>query len=421
MIRSRHLAPVLALALLLPAPAAAQTNKDNRWTRDAAKFMGLAMTRQDRAERRGYYSQALEALREAFDREPDNAKVWFVAGQVHVGLGDYIAADTCFDRAITIDQSLNDDIEAEREAGWMEAFQDGVELMDQQQWDQALQVLEASEQLYDKRPEALLNIGSIYANRNDLAQAEDAFLKAAEAAEGPLRAQLDSTSQAAWVRYAEMSRMNVAQMRGSRGVDAFSDDDFDAAAEWFKKAIEFNPVSRDYLFNYVQARYAKASKLEEQIEASPADAATLTPQLVELYASIKDDVAKVREYDPTSEHLLLILVRAQRRHGELSGDTTGGRETALATLELIESMPVEIVELSIQPDEGSATVTGKVRNKKAAAGSPVTVKITLLGSKGESIGQMTLTVNVGEADSLTPFQQTGEITGQVAGWKYEVS
>ncbi|MCI0436623.1 MAG: hypothetical protein L0271_23745, partial [Gemmatimonadetes bacterium] len=143
MIRSRSLAPVLAIALLIPALAAAQTNKDNKWTRDAAKFMGLAMTRQDRTERRAYYSQAMAALQEAFEKEPDNAKVWFVAGQVRVGLGDYTAADSCFDRAINIDSNLNEDIEAEREAGWMEAFQEGVELMDQQQYDQALTVLES--------------------------------------------------------------------------------------------------------------------------------------------------------------------------------------------------------------------------------------------------------------------------------------
>lgn len=421
MIRFRHIAPVLAMVLLLPGLVAGQTNKDNKWTRDAAKFIGLAMTRQDIAERRSYYDQALTALQEAFVKEPDNAKVWFVAGQVYVGKGDYIAADTSFDRAIAIDPALNEDIEAEREAGWMEAFQEGVGMMDQQQHEQALKVLEASEQLYGKRPEGLLNIGSIYAGMNDLDKAEDAFLRAAQAAEGPLVTQIDSASQAAWKRYAEMSRLNVAQMRGTRGVDAFGEDNYDVAADWFQKAIEFNPVSRDYLFNYVQARYAKATKLEEQIEATPADAATVTPQLISLYAAIKEDVEKVRAFDPTSEHLMLILVRAQRRHGELSGDTVAGREAALATLTMIEAMPVEIVELAIQPEEGTATVMGKVKNRKAAAGAPITLTIELLGAQGQSIGQMTLTVNVGEAESMTPFQQSTEITGQVAGWKYAVS
>ena len=218
MIRFRHIARVLAMVLLLPGLAAAQTNKDNKWTRDAAKFMGLAMTRQDVAERRGYYGQALTALQEAFVKEPDNAKVWFVAGQVYVGMGDYMAADTCFDKAIGIDAALGEDIEAEREAGWMEAFQEGVGMMDQQQFDQALKVLESAEQLYGKRPEGLLNIGSIYAGMNDLDKAEDAFLRAAEATAGPLFSQIDSTSQAAWKRYAEMSRLNVAQMRGTRGM-----------------------------------------------------------------------------------------------------------------------------------------------------------------------------------------------------------
>jgi len=30
-------------------------------------------------------------------------------------------------------------------------------------------------------------------------------------------------------------------------------------------------------------------------------------------------------------------------------------------------------------------------------------------------------VNVGEVDTQTPFEHTTELTGQIAGWKYEVA
>jgi hypothetical protein len=87
-------------------------------------------------------------------------------------------------------------------------------------------------------------------------------------------------------------------------------------------------------------------------------------------------------------------------------------------------VPVEVTELSIATDQGTATVTGKIRNKKLAEGTPVTVKVTLIGYKGDTIGEMTATVNAGASgEEATPvtFEQTGAVTGSVAGWKYEVT
>jgi tetratricopeptide (TPR) repeat protein len=419
--------------MLLPAPAESQgRNRDNKWTREAGKFIGLAMTRPDRAGQRPLYQQALDAVKPGLAEEPDNAKVWFVAGQAYVGVGDYGAADTCFDRAISIAKELEADIDAEREQGWMAAFEEGVALMDQQQYEQALAVLEASERLYAKRPEALLNIGSIYARLSDLDKAEDAFRRAAEAAQGPLLAQLDSAAQLQWKSYVEMANLNIAQMRGSRGVDAFtaagettefqtSVGHYQKAADWFHKAAEMNPYSRDYLFNYVQARYALATEYEEHIQSTPAELERLRPLLIELYAAMPAEIEKVRAFDPTSESLALILARAQRRHGELSGDSMKGREAALATLTTLEQMPVEIVELSIAPGDSTATLAGKVKNRTLAAGTPVTIKVTLLDLGGGTIGEMTFTVNTGDKESQTPFEQSGEIRGQIAGWKYVIS
>jgi tetratricopeptide (TPR) repeat protein len=421
MTRFQRIAPVLLFGLLLPGVAEAQTNKDNKWTKDAEKFIGLAMTRQSPEERAQYYQQALEAVRPAFTEDPENAKTWHVAGQAYAGMGQYAEADSAFDRAVAIAPDLAEEIEPEREAGWMEAFQTGVDLMDAQQFDQALNVLNEAQQLYDKRPEALLNIGSIYANQNELDKAEEAFMQAADAAKGDLYAQLDSTAKAQWDRYAEMSILNIAQMRGSRGVDAFTTGDHAAAAEWFRKAAEVNPYSRDYLYNYVQARYALASDHEEAVETDSSKLDQLRPQMVEIYAGLPADIEKVKEFDPTNEQLILILARSQRRHGELTGDTTTGRQTALATLEAVQQIPVEVMELAIAPDETTATVTGKIRNKTLESGAPVAVRVTLLGSEGQTVGEMSFTVNATEKDATADFQQSTEITGQIAGWKYTVS
>jgi tetratricopeptide (TPR) repeat protein len=421
MTRFQRIIPALLLGLFLPSVAEAQQNRDNKWTKEAEKFIGLAMTRQNAEERAQYYRQALEAVRPAFTEDAENARTWHIAGQAYAGMGEYAAADSAFDRAVAIAPELAEEIEPEREAAWMEAFEAGVGLMDQQEYDRALAVLTAAQALYDKRPEALINIGSIYANLNQMDKAEEAFLQAAVAARGALYAQLDTAAQAQWDRYAEMSSLNVAQMRGSRGVDAFTAGDHAGAAEWFRKAAEVNPHSRDYAYNYVQARYALATDHEEKVEADSSQLEELRPRMLEIYAALPAEIEKVRVFDPTNEQLVYILARAQRRHGELSGDSMAGRQAAYATLEGVQQIPVELMDLAIAPDETTATVTGKVRNKSLAAGAPVAVKVTLLGAAGQTVGELSFTVNAGEKDATADFQQSTEITGQIAGWKYTVT
>ena len=421
--RTRGLTLVLALGAALPLSAAAQEFKDTKYTKDADKFLALAMTRSDPADRANYYRQALAALQEGFTREANNAKIWYTAGQAHVGLSNFLSADSCFDKAVQLHPEIATDIEAEREAGWMVAFEQGVTLMDEQKFDEALAMLESAEVLYDKRPEALLNIGSIHANRGNNKEAEAAFTKAAAAAQGELYEKLDSASQANWKSYVEMATLNIAQIRGQEGVGHFETEDYDAAAAAFKSAAEVNPYSRDYLFNYVQAKYAKATNLEAQLAEDSSRLETIKPQLLALYAELLTEIPKVRVYDPTNENLVYIQARAVRRGGELQGDTTANVRT-LRVLEEIDAVPVEVTELTIGTDQGTATVNGKVRNKKLAEGTPVTVKVTLLGYKGDTIGQMTVTVNAGAAGeeaTFVSFEQTATITGSVAGWKYEVT
>ncbi len=419
--RFHGLTLLVALSTAMPGAVLAQKNSDSKYTKDASKYLAMAMVRSDKASRTQMYQQALAALQEGFTKDADNAKLWFTAGQAYVGLGDYIAADSCFSKAEKMVPSLKEEIDGERESGWMAAFQDGVDLMDQQQYEKALSTLEAAQKLYDKRPEALLNIGSIQANLGHPDEAEKAFQEAIKAAQGELVAKLDSGSQVTWKRYVEMATINIAQIRGTKGVDEFQANNYDGAAEAFKKAIEVNPYSRDYLFNYVQARYAKATKYEDEVEQDPSKAAQYKQPLIDLYSELKTEIPKVREYDPTNESLMLVLQRATRREGELKGDTATARNAALVILTTLDSIPVEVTDLAISAEDTIASVTGKVKNKKLAPNTPVTVKISLLGYQGSNIGEMTVTVNVGDKDSSTPFEQKGAISGQVAGWKYRIT
>jgi tetratricopeptide (TPR) repeat protein len=409
-------------ALVVPADVMGQNPKDDRYTREASKHLGVAMLRQDEAERNAAYQAALMELQEGMVREASNPKIWFLAGQAYAGLLDFAGADSAFDRAVEMYPEYEAEVEAEREVAWVAGFQQGVALMDQQQNQEALRVFQAAHDLYPHRPEALLNMGSLYANAGETDRAIQAFEEAIAAVNGPRFGDLDEEGQQQWKSYEQMSLMNIAQMVGHQGVEAFQADDYDLAAEKFEKATESNPHSRDFLFNIVQAHFGKATALEEQRDSAAAPGtAPQDAELIRLYEQLQPEIAKVQEYDPANESLLLILARAKRRHGTLTGNEDKGQQDALAVLTELQNMPATVADLLIQPGDGTAMVEGSLRNNAAEAGTPVRLQITLLGLDGTELGTQEVTVTAPERDASTEFQATvPNVTQQIAGWKYRI-
>jgi tetratricopeptide (TPR) repeat protein len=421
--RGHALAMVLA-ALLIPASLLAQQKpKDSKYTKDAQKFLGLAMMRTEGADRTKFYQDALNALQEGFEKDAANPKFWFTAGQAYAGVGEIEKAKEAFEKAVELYPEYSEEITGEREAAWMEGFSRGVDLMDAQKLDEALAMFEAANAIYPDRPEGYLNVGSIYANRQEIDKAIAAFEQAIAAAQGPLLEQLEEEGKTQWKGYQELAAVNIAQMRGAQGVDAFQAGNYKESEELFRKAAETNPHSRDFLFNIVQASYAQSTKLEEELEATPSSAAEVDPQLKQIYEGLKVDIKKVQEYDPNNESLYQILARAEKRLGELSGDIEAAQQGALAVLTELDKLPVDVDEISIVPgpDGSSAEITGTLKNRKLEAGAPVTIKLTLLDRNGAPIAEEQVTVTAPEKDATTTFNAKAETAGQIAGWKYVVS
>lgn len=427
-IRKLCLAFALAFAtLVVPAGARAQEEpRDSDYTREATKFLGLAMMQEDAAQREQMYRDALAALEGGFEEDADNPKFWLTAGQVYAGLGDIENASEAFARATELYPPYEEEIEGDLEAAWIAGFERGVALMDRQSYDSALVVLEAANEMYPNRPEGWLNVGSIYANnKNDAEKAIHAFEMAMAAVDGPLYAQIDSASQAQWQEYAEMSAVNIAQMRGAQGVTEFEAERFEQAEQAFRQAVELNPYSRDFLFNIVQSKYAQAEELEEQIDADSTSTtleAELAPQLIPLYEELRAEIDRVQEFDPNSADLYQIEALALRRANELKGDTTAAQQGAMAVLQELQALPIDVAQVAIvpSPEGGTAEISGQVRARSAEPGSQVTIRVTLLDRHGETIGQQEFAVTVPEAEQTATFNGSSPAQGNIAGWKYEV-
>jgi tetratricopeptide (TPR) repeat protein len=421
MIRLRRLTIALALLVVLPTVASAQ--RDTRYTREASKFLGLAMTRSDEAQRAEMYQQAMVHLREGMERDADNAKVWLLSGTVLAALGELQEADRAFTRAVQMHPAYADEIAGEREAAWIDAFNRGIGLMDQQNYDEAIRVMEAAQLIYDQRPEALMNLGALYASKGENEKAVAALERAAEITRGPLFEQLDEEGQATWLRFRDLAGVNVAQMAAATGVEAFQAEQFEKAAEQFHRAAELNPHARDYWFNYVQALWAQTSKLEDGLEAGGAPAEEAKQKLPPLYEQVEAAVIKTREMDPNSEILYLIEARTHRIRGDMAASEAAkdaGHQAALRVLEAHDRLAVTLDNLQIFNDGEGVAIAGELKNRKAAADAPVRIQFTFVALDGSTIGQETVTVNAPAPDSTVEFSGRANIEGNFAGWRYTV-
>jgi tetratricopeptide (TPR) repeat protein len=422
MIRFGRLSFALALLVVLPTVASAQ--KDSKYTREASKYVGIAMTRSDQAQKTEMYRQAMTHLREGMERDADNAKIWLLAGSVHAALGELREADEAFRKAMQMHPAYADEIAGEREAAWIEAFNAGIEKMDAKDYAEAIRLMEGAQLIYTERPEALMNLGALYANQNQPEKALQAFEQAMEVAHGPLYEKLDEEQKAAWDKYRDLARLNVAQMAASVGVDAFQANDYAKAEEQFRRATELNTHSRDYWFNYVQAIWAQTSALEDGLEAGGTAAEDAKQKLPALYDRVEKAAQRTREADPNSEILYLIEARVNRVRGDIASTPAAkdaGHQAALKVLEAHDRLPVTLDNIQIYSDGDGIVINGDMKNRKAAEGAPVRVTFTLLGLDGQTIGEETVTVNAPAAEAKVEFKGRATANGELAGWRYTVA
>jgi tetratricopeptide (TPR) repeat protein len=426
----RYAASLLALGLVCAVPAAANAQKDNKYTKEASKFIGLAMARPDAEARKPLYEQALAQLQQGMaTKDSLNAKLYLLAGQALVGLNQFLAADSAFDKAAALHPPYAEEIGGEREQGWILAFNVGADLMNQGKLPEAIAMLEQAQVVYAERPEGLMNLGALYSNQGDLDKAATAFVDARKAIKGPLAEKLDSAGKAQWARFDDMAQINLSQLEGQRGVNAFQAKDFAAASVAFKKARALNPYSRDYVFNLSQAIWAQASAIEAKLDSLPeaqkaAAKKQAAAELIALYEALDTVAGGVLGIDPTNELVYVIMARSHRMIGEYSGDPAKLASAQVETVRLLEErekLPVELSEIMVSANEGVATVRGSLKNRNLAVGGTTAVKFTLYGIDGRVLGEQVINITVPEKEQTGSFEGTIPVTGEIAGWRYALN
>jgi tetratricopeptide (TPR) repeat protein len=458
---------------------------ENKSTREASRAIGLAMLRPDGEEKRALYEQALQAALASIQAEPGNPRGWFLAGQAYANLGDMVAADTAFTKAVEIYPAYADEVDGERENAWVMAYNEAVTAYQQNDMDGAIAKMEQADRIFRKRPEARLNLAAFYAQRDEMDKAIEAYRGALEILRGPVPAGVDSAGRREWEENEQMASLNLAQLLGSVGryseaeqvyrdflarrpdnlnaqislaemlaqqgktaeageafanllsrtdltdtnylmigVGLFRAEQYEQAAEAFRKAVAKNPYTRDGHYNLAQSLYVYAGKLEEARKgAQGEEAKKIDAQLVSVHTELAASANKVLELDPGNRNILAYLARAYQSLSQLSPNA-GERQSYQAKVQDVlkrhEAFVLEVDNISIQTGETQIRVNGTVKNLKVSAGQPIRLRFTILGSAGQSLGSQEVTVSAPAAEQSTSFQAVIPVTGELAGWKYEI-
>lgn len=427
-----------------PAPVAGVAEgiapSDNDFTKQAE----LMLLQED-------FQGALDLANQSIAAEPDNAQGYVQAGRAQIGLGDLEGASSSFDRAEELYPSFGPELRAYREGAWVEAYNEAISEYQNGNLAGALAKFEDGHEIYKGRPEAMLQLGSLYNNEGRTEDAIRVYQEAVDLTTGPLLAEQDSAGMAAWAESEEIAALNLGQIlaqndRPADAVTVYSDylarhpeditalsnlgatlvmaeqpdsamaiydqilarDDlnareyfvtgvglynveaYDRAATAFSKSAALNPRNRDTQFNLAQTLY-------------------LASQFEGLY----DEAAKLIELDPNNQQAYVLAYQGLKETGrEGEGNELIQRADELDFL-------VEVPTL--QPIAGGgAMLTGEVKNVQLDEGAPITIRFHFTGMEGQELGVEEVTLNAPAADATTPFTAEITVTDPVIGYWYEV-
>jgi tetratricopeptide (TPR) repeat protein len=332
---------------------------------------------------------------------------YFLAGAAQLRLDQYEDAARTFGRAERLFPAYQLQIEPQRMAAWVQAYDRGVQAYEGGDTEGAMREWRKAAAIYDLRSEAHRNLASLLARDTKYDEAIELYLQAlvglekqpatrvldsaevrgrAEAAaatdeslgqllmfvsrfdeaEPVLRRQLarDTTDVQLWGdlaaalkaqgKTAEAAEIYSSLLTGrsmesadlfSLGVGLFRAGDFTRAGEAFERLTGLRPHSRDAWFNYVNALLAGRS-----------------------WAALARAGDRLVELDPLGKNVGLIAARAHLENGDEPG--------ALQGIRRVDAAPVYVEGLQMQAVDQATRIQGRVVGNKAEAGTLVRLRFT---------------------------------------------
>ncbi len=432
-----------------------QEPRVSRYTALSAMAIQQAQDQEDLGLQAQGYRSALDEIMQGLANETDNPEAYLHLGIAHAALGNYMSADSAFDRA----EALYPEYLTQEEGGtqiyrlngWITAYNEAVGFVDAQDAAAAVEYFQLANALYDKRAEAYINAGGQMVGLGDLEGSIENFRMAIAVIDSPDGDPGDDATRQAWdEQFWPTAHFNLgqvlgmlerhdeavtvyetllerepdnAQARSSLALALTRTGQGGSAVTIFDEILASDDAAPLDYFNAGVSLYG-ADELERAVigfqkalERSPMyrDALQNVAQTLSLLGNTEAQVpysARVLELDPYNAYVYSMHIRALSE--------SGLQEETVAALELLQALPFSIDNLQIQPTNSGANIFGQAFNRTMAPGSEITLTFTFYDDSGSPIGTQDVDVTVSDPDVGFDFQLSFSADHVVLGYSYEV-
>jgi tetratricopeptide (TPR) repeat protein len=437
----RELVTAVLILMLAPAAALAQDECDpagNRYTRSAEIELQRAQDASDPRGPEARYHRMLEILQEAFEEEGDNApsKAYLLAAQAHLGLYEFVAADSMLDVFDELEPACRKFTADARFRSWAQVYNQGIQQYNAGNVDEALSTFETANLVYDD-PRSWNFVAVIHQERGELDQAIAAYEKMYELASDEEQKRAAAINRAELLKslgkldealaiYEEYSsthpddvlgRLNYAVALG----DAGQVDEAQVIFQEFldREDLTFRQWSEVGIGLYRASAYGEAAEAFKR-------AHDMRPYNKETIENLGNSLALAEEYEalkPIADTLVTRypLETAYYRLRANSLVETGENDAALKVLEAREELPVELLNVTMIPEEeGSYRVEGEVMTRTAEPDSEATLNVDFLGEDGALVLSDQITLVMPPEGEISKFELRTSSESTLAGFTYKL-
>lgn len=438
--RHRTILMTAAVSGFLAWPAIAAAQEDcvrdgNRNTRSAEVEFSLASGREDTRPKEERYRRALEKLEDNWTMEEVPPRSYLLAANAYLELRDLVGADSMLTTLVNLVPQCEEQAGRMRYNAWVTQYNAAIQSLQQGDQATALARFETANMI-NRDARSLAYAGSIHQQMGDDTEAahlyemaleqggQDEIVRTASINLASLRKDAGDI-QGALEIYEDYStahpddvlgRLNfaIALMDADRqdeaqpifeglmarddltfnqwsqvGIGLYRAQNFERAAEAFERAYAANPYNKETLENLANSYY----QAERYEELRP-----LARTMVERY--------------PLERVPYNLLANSERDLGD--------SDAALQVLEKRDGLPIEVLRVQLTPTgEATYSVDGQFMNRTAAAGSTLTVPVTLIGEDGSDVMTETLELTAPGETETAAFSLQVETQAPVAGFRYE--
>jgi tetratricopeptide (TPR) repeat protein len=401
-------------------------------TQKAEKEIGeAAKAKSDSAGMQGFQS-AMRLLRVALAQDANDPAALWLLGRAHVGLHEYVAADSALTAFAQLAPECSNLFNALREQTWVSLYNQGVRAYQGGDEGTAMAMFDSAN-IMQKDPRSLNNAALLHQQSGDTATAESLYRTALQVDGDSMQVRAATINLAVLLRnqnkndesrqvyedylakhpQAVTARINLAVNLAQDGQpdsakamlsDLLGRQDLaypeltdlgtgllqiqatDLAQQAFQRAHKANPYARDGYLNLLQAAVSAGDFKT---------AADVGGELLDRYPYEKQAYRAVAQ----------------------SLDRLGRKQEVQAKLRQMQALPLEFVDLQLAGQGGTYQIQGQVSGG-TASGKKVTIPFTFYGPDGSQVAQQSVSLTVPGREEVAGIQFQIQSEKPISGFTY---